>query len=465
MRTSKTLLALLVASLLSTTAALARKVPTSDEEVGSPGGTIPGNPKVKLVKVADGFNDPINATNAGDGSGRIFVIERVGRVKIVKDGKVLPEPFMDLTKQNPIGGDVQHQFIEQGLYSIAFHPKYKENGYVFAHYASLPFNGDGFVVRFSVAKDNANKVDPKSARVIMRLQRPYYNHNGGQIAFGPDGYLYISSGDGGWEGDVLNAGQSLDTDLAKILRIDVNVEDRAYAVPPSNPMASKPNLMELFGITEPQFDAIRLNAKPEIWAYGVRNTWTFHFDRKTGDLFMAEVGQNHWEEINFQPAASKGGENYGWARNMGTYCHPLGEDNKTVKSGKGCNRVGVLPIAEYPHDQGCSVIGFGVDYNAGTNGAYVTGDWCTGRVWGTAWDGKKWQMQELMRTKLQFTGGGYAEDGSVLATHCNCFYTTDKGALGNPPGALWMLVPADKASSKDEVAPLLVEQTAASKRP
>ncbi len=434
--------------------AAARKVPTTDEEVGQVGGKIPGMPKVQLVKVADGFNDPISVTNAGDGSGRMFVVERVGRIKIVtKDGKVLKEPFLDLTKQNPIGGDVQSQFIEQGLYAVAFHPKFKQNGYFYVHYASLPFNGDGFVVRFKVSKD-ANKADPKSAKVIMRLERPYYNHNGGQIAFGPDGYLYISSGDGGWEGDVLNAGQSLDTLLGKMLRIDVDVDDRPYAVPDSNPFAKKPNLMELFGITEPEFAEINLNAKPEIWAYGIRNTWMFHFDPKNGDLFMAEVGQNHWEEINFQPAGSKGGENYGWARNMGTHCHPLQENNKTAKSGVDCNRVGVLPAAEYAHEQGCSVIGFGVAHNDEMMGAYMSGDWCSGRVWALAHDGRKWQFEEVIKTSLQFTGGGYDEDGNVLATHCNCFYTTDKGPLGNPPGALWKFVRADKVGATDVTAPV-----------
>lgn len=420
----------------------AQQVPKSASEVAQPGGKLPGNPAIQLVKVAEGFNDPINVQSAGDGSGRLFVVERVGRIKIVtKDGKVLEEPFLDLTKQNPIGGEVLSQFIEQGLYAVAFHPKFKENGYFYVHYASLPFNGDGFIVRFSVSKDNPNKADPKSSKVILQIEQPWYNHNGGSIEFGPDGYLYIGSGDGGWEGDPYNAGQDLNTLLGKMLRIDVDT-DAPYAIPPSNPFTqtsymAKPILMELFGIPEKDFAVLHTRARPEIWAYGLRNPYEFSFDRKTGDLYIAEVGQNHWEEINFQPASSKGGENYGWDVNMGTHCHP-------IELGDNCPKIGVLPVAAYPHEVGCSVLGFGVANYGNMKGVYLVGDWCSGRVWGIGWDRSKWQMQELLHTDLQFTGGGYDEEGNVYAVNCNCFYTTDKGPLGNPPGALWKVVPADQ---------------------
>src|SRR5690606_36995955 len=152
--------------------------------------------------------------------------------------QVLPEPFLDLTKINPLGNEVQTGFVEQGLYSVAFHPRSRENGYFYIHYASLPFNGDGMIVRYTVSKDDPNKADPQSAKVIMRIPQPCYNHNGGQILFGPkDGFLYIAGGDGGWEGGPLGAGQDLSTWLGKILRIDVDVEDdqQPYRVPPSNP--------------------------------------------------------------------------------------------------------------------------------------------------------------------------------------------------------------------------------------
>jgi cytochrome c(L) len=445
----------------------AQRVPSTPDEVARPGGRLPGDPKIALVKVAGGFQDPTNAANAGDGSGRIFVVERVGRVRIVqKDGTVLKEPFLDLTNINPLGNDVQTGFVEQGLYSIAFHPRFRENGYFYAHYASLPFNGDGVIVRFQVDKASPNRMTPErtnqTAKVLMRIEQPYYNHNGGQIEFGPDGFLYIGSGDGGWEGDPYEAGQDLTTWLGKILRIDVNVEDDAlpYKIPPSNPLATAANerLMALFGITEEQFSKIKTRARPEIWAYGVRNPYEFSFDRRTGDLFIADVGQNHWEEIIYQPAASKGGENYGWARMAASKCHPMtGPDDK-------CAQVGVLPAGEYPHEipypgakpldkgWGCSIEGLGVANYGGMNGVYLVGDWCSGRVFGLGWDNSRWQLQELAHTNLQFTAGGYDEDGNVLAVDCHCFYTSDRGATANPPGSLWRVVPADKVPAGADVA-------------
>ena len=453
-----------LATVIMACGASAQTVPAEPDEVALPGGEIPGAPKIALVRVAEGFLDPTNATNAGDGSGRIFVVERAGTVRIVgKDGKVLPKPFLDLTKINPLGTDVQTGFVEQGLYSIAFHPKFKENGYFFAHYASLPFNGDGVIVRYQVDPASPDIMTPErvnsTAKVLMRIEQPYYNHNGGQIEFGPDGYLYIGSGDGGWEGDPLQAGKDLTTLLGKILRIDVNVPDndgRAYKIPADNPFAdaSKERLMSLFGITEEQFAKIRTKSKPEIWAYGVRNPYEFSFDLKTGNLFIADVGQNHWEEILFQPANSKGGENYGWPDMTGKYCHPMtGDPEKTP-----CSPVGVMPAAQYPHQTaypggkelstgwGCSVQGLGVANYGGMTGVYLAGDWCSGRVWGVGWDAeaKEWQLQEMVQTDLQFTAGGYDEQGNVLAVNANNFYLADQGPTANPPGALWRVVPADQ---------------------
>ena len=317
------------AMVLSAGPALAQKVPENASEVARPGGTIAGGQKVALVKVADGFNDPVGVSVANDGSGRIFVVERVGRVKVVKGGKANAEPFLDLTNINPLGSDVQTGFVEQGLWSIAFHPKFKENGHFFVHYASLPFNGASMVVRFTVDPRSPDALSveqtTKTAKVLMNIPQPYYNHYGGMIAFGPDGKLYVGKGDGGWEGDPLDAGQRLDTHLGKMLRLDVDTpDDVPYAVPKDNPFAKadRPQLMSLFGITEQGFAQIKIGVKPEIWAYGLRNPYMFHFDKTSGDLFIADVGQNHWEEINWQPAASKGGENYGWKLNQASHCHP-----------------------------------------------------------------------------------------------------------------------------------------------
>jgi glucose/arabinose dehydrogenase len=454
--------------MLSAVPAVAQQVPKTPAEVARPGGTISGAQKLALVKVADGFNDPTGVTVANDGSGRIFVVERVGRVRIVsKDGKLEPEPFLDLTNINPLGSEVQTGFVEQGLWSIAFHPRFRENGFVYVHFSSLPFNGASIVARFTVDRGSPNQISTeqasKTVKVLMNIPQPYYNHYGGMIAFGPDNMLYIGKGDGGWEGDPLDAGQSMNTHLGKMLRINVDTpDDVPYSVPQDNPFAKadRPQMMSLFGVTEQGFSQIKVGAKPEIWAYGLRNPYMFHFDKRSGDLFIADVGQNHWEEINYQPASSKGGENYGWKHNQASKCHPHKGPGET------CPIVGVLPIAEYPHEEpypgaekvktgwGCSAQGLGVANYAGMEKTYLVGDWCSGRLFGIGWDkgANKWQMQEFMQTALQFTAGNIEDDGTILAVNCYCFYTDDKGPTQNPAGALWRILPADKVPSGAEVA-------------
>jgi glucose/arabinose dehydrogenase len=447
----------------------AQEFPQTTDEVARPPGTLPGDPQIALVKVADGFNDPVNVTSANDGTGRIFVVERVGRIQIAnQDGSVNDEPFLDLTTVNPLGNIVQHQFVEQGLYSVAFHPNFQENGHFYVHYASLPFNGDGMIARITVDPDSPDVVSAdrvnETMKIIMRIHQPYYNHNGGDVMFGPDGYLYITSGDGGWEGDVLQVGQDLSTWLGKILRIDVDVPEdqlQPYRIPDDNPFrhAVAEREMVLFGITEEGFSQIRPNAKPEIWHYGVRNPYKIAFDPENDDLWIADVGQNHWEIINWQPAG-QGGINFGWPTRNGAQCHPiLGPDQE-------CPILGTLPAAEYPHEipypgadpvesgTGCSVQGLGVARYGGMDGVFLTGDWCSGRVFGTGWDpqASQWVIQELVQTDLQFTAGGLDEDGTVLAVNCNCFYLVDQGPMDNPPGSLWRIVPADEVPEGAETA-------------
>lgn len=463
----KTLFLATCASALLAFAANAQQAPSTVDGVANPGGALPGNPQIALVKVADGFLDPINVANAGDGSGRIFVVERAGRIKIVnKDGSVNADPFLDLTSINPLGNDVQTGFVEQGLYAVAFHPDFANNGHFYVHYASLPFNGDGMIVRFTVDPASPDVVDADrtnaTAKVIMRIEQPWYNHNGGQIEFGPDGMLYIGSGDGGWEGDPYEAGQDLSTPLGKILRINVDVEDDSipYTIPADNPFASASaeRLMVLFGITEEQFSKIKTRSLPEIWSYGVRNPYEFAFDPANGNMFIADVGQNHWEEILFEKAG-EGGHNYGWPRMEASFCHPMTGD----PAGKPCAVVGTLPAAQYPHGNawpggpdvdtgGCSVQGFGVANYGGMTGVYLAGDWCSGRVFGLGWDGSKWQLQEMMQTGLQFTAGGYDEDGMVLAVNANNFYLADEGPDTNPPGQLWRVMAAGDVPAGAEVA-------------
>ncbi len=467
MRLLVTACAIAVGSALAFPAGtFAQENPTEPDQVARPGGKIPGDPKIALVKIADGFNDPTSAVSANDGTGRIFVVERVGKIKIVsQDGKINDEPFLDLTKNTPLGSEVQTGFVEQGLWSVAFHPKFKDNGYFYVSYSSLPFNGAHIVARYTVDKSSPDVVSVDRAnetvKVIMNIPQPYYNHYGGGIHFGPDGYLYIGKGDAGWEGDPLNAGQDLQELWGKMLRIDVDTaDDVPYAIPKTNPFyrANDPRMMALFGITEQGFSKLAIGARPEIWAYGLRNPYSFEFDPKSGQLFIADVGQNHYEEIDWAPKGSNGGYNYGWKFNMGTQCHPSTGPDDT------CPIVGTLPVSEYPHQEpypgaeklnegwGCAVIALGVANYGGMDGVFLAGDWCSGRVFATAWDGKKWQMEVLAQTSLMFTGGGLDEDGTVLAVNCNCFYTEDQGATQNPPGALWRIVAADEVPDGAEVA-------------
>lgn len=452
-------------SMIFTGPLSAQDIPKIAADVAKPGGKLASEIKLSLMRIADGFNDPVGVSSAHDGSGRIFVVERVGKIKVVKGGTVSATPFLDLTKNTPLGTEVQTGFVEQGLWAVAFHPKFKENGHFFVSYASLPFNGAHIVARYTIDPASPDSVSVeqanKSVKVIMNIPQPYYNHYGGGIQFGPDGYLYIGKGDAGWEGDPLDAGQRLDTLWAKMLRIDIDTPDTvAYRIPPTNPFAtaSQDRMMTLFGITEEGFSRIKIGSRPEIWAYGLRNPYSFHFDKITGGLFIADVGQNHWEEVNWQPKSSKGGENYGWKHNQASHCHPLTGANDV------CPIVGVLPVSEYPHQEpypgarklaegwGCSIQGLGVANYAGMTNTYLTGDWCSGRVFATAWDGKKWQLQELIQTDLQFTAGNNDEDGSILAVNCNCFYTDDRGPTTNPVGQLWRIMPTEKVPAGAVVA-------------
>jgi glucose/arabinose dehydrogenase len=447
---------------LLTLAALLPSTTRAADAVAQPGGSIPGAAKIALVKVVDGLIDPIHVSSARDGSGRLFVCERNGLIRIVKDGKLLKKPFLDLKDKT------LSSFLEEGLYAVEFHPKFKENGKVYVSYADLWFNGATMLMEYTVSKTDPDKLDPASAKVIMQIDFPYCNHHGGKMAFGPDGYLYVGVGDGGWEGDVIDAGQDLSTWLGKMLRIDVNSSsaDRAYSIPKDNPFITPLQQMTLFGVSEEQFSKVHPKAKPEIWAYGIRNPWTFSFDRKTGDLYIADIGQNHWEEVDFQPASSKGGENYGWKFMCGSHPFPM----KLVKDKDGKEKavdpenypkVGVLPIAEYSHvDQGICVIGVGCyrgkDYPA-LEGTYYTADWGSGKIWGLKRDGAgKWQMQEMLDldVALRPTSGGEDEAGNLYITHATANYGGPVDPATSAPGALWKIVPADKVPAGAETAPL-----------
>lgn len=410
----------------------------------SPGGTLPNAPKIALEKVAGGLLDPINVASPPDGSGRIFVIERQGTIRIIdKDGNLLPDPFLDITPT------VQSQFLEAGLLDMTFDPNFKENGLFYFDYNDILYNGDVFLMRYKVSADDPNKADMNSATVIMFRDQQYVNHIGGSLVFGPDGYLYIGVGDAGLEGDPLNTGQNINDLSGSILRIDVHPKDstQPYTIPADNPFAKAgPEPINLFGLSEEDFAQFHTEAQPEIWLWGLRNPWQFSFDRKTGDMYIGDVGQNLYEEVDFLPAGKTGGQNLGWKIMEASHCNPVSIDY--------CAKTGLLPVAEYSHDLGCSISGVDVyrgDKYAELDGIYFVSDWCSGRVWGLERDGSgQWQFQELLDTKLFVTGSGTAEDGSLYLTSCVCGYGTES----KPDGAVWRIVPADKATQGAELAPL-----------
>jgi glucose/arabinose dehydrogenase/uncharacterized cupredoxin-like copper-binding protein len=403
---------------------------------------LPGNPAIQLVKVVDGLADPVNVAAPDDGSGRLFVVERVGRIRIVQDGQLLDEPFLDIKEF------VKYDFLEQGLLGLAFHPDYAANGRFFIYYTDWRTNGDSFLVEYHVS-DDPNLADPESGRVLLTHDQPYVNHNGGTIHFGPDGYLYVTLGDGGLAGDPYRNAQDLASLLGTILRIDVNTEDaRGYGIPADNPFVRQ--VIESPAAEEAAQDGAYLpDARQEIWAYGLRNAWQFSFDPATGDLYIADVGQNRWEEINFQPAGSAGGWNYGWPILEGAHCYP--EDSQ-------CGTTGVLPVAEYGHvDESCSITGIGVyrgSVSTSLDGIYFNADYCSGKFWGLVRDeAGAWAYAELLDTELQVSGAGADVTGELYVTTCTCDFERGYDPEAEPGGAVWRLVAADQVPEGSETAP------------
>lgn len=303
--------------------------------------------EITLVPLATGLNAPLNIQNAGDE--RLFVVEQGGVIKIVNpDGSINATPFLDISGQISSGG-------ERGLLGLAFHPDYENNGYFYLYFTQP--DGDTQVSRFSVDPVDPNIADPASELFLLDISQPFSNHNGGCIAFGPDGYLYIATGDGGSAGDPNNSAQNTSLLLGKMLRIDVDNPSGGlnYGIPADNPFAGSSSEAE------------------EIWAYGLRNPWKFSFDRDTGDLWIADVGQNAIEEIN-HVSSSDAGLNYGWR------CY----EGSQIYNNTGCPDPSELtfPVAEYTHAIGSSITG-GYVYR-GTNefffGKYFFADFVTGII-------------------------------------------------------------------------------------
>ena len=317
---------------------------------GKKSGPVSPNPPpiegdYEAERVFTGLSAPVDLQVAPGDTSRLFIVEQTGRIRIAKNGVLSSRPFLDLVGQVSTGS-------EQGLLGLAFHPQYATNGRFFIHYTDLA--GDTRLAAYQVSSD-PDSADP-AATPILSVDQPFENHNGGQIAFGPDGYLYMALGDGGSGGDPFGNGQSLATLLGKILRLDVN-GGAPYAIPPSNPFVGQAGAMG------------------EIWSYGFRNPWRFSFDSSTDAMWIADVGQEEWEEINLEPAGT-GGRNYGWKRMEGNHCFP---------PNSSCDTTGLTrPVLEYGHSgSNCSVTGGYVYRGAALPelaGTYFYGDFCSGLI-------------------------------------------------------------------------------------
>jgi glucose/arabinose dehydrogenase len=373
-------------------------------------------PEVELSTHITGLDRPAHVTHAGDGSGRLFIVEQLGRIRIFHEGVLLPAPFLDINERVRCCG-------ERGLLSVAFPADYVVTGFFYVNYTDK--TGQTIVARYGTSA-NANLADPGSEQVLLTIHQPYGNHNGGQLAFSPiDGYLYIGMGDGGSAGDPLNKGQDTASLLGKMLRIDVSPSANPYLVPPTNPYTQTAGYRD------------------EIWALGLRNPWRFSFDALTGDLYIADVGQGEWEEIDYQPASSPGGENYGWRIMEGAHCYePVNCDTSGL----------VLPIAEYDHSLGCSVTG-GVVYRGQLyprmQGIYLYGDYCSGRVWGLRRQEGTWQNALLVDTPHQIVSFGRDEAGyAYLVDYGGTIYRLEDNVMATPtPTATQTSSPTNQPTS------------------
>ncbi|MEO6206664.1 MAG: PQQ-dependent sugar dehydrogenase [Candidatus Limnocylindrales bacterium] len=337
------------------------------------------------------FSTPTQVTNAHDGTDRLFVVEQRGSIRVVKDGLVQAGYFLDIRPRVEAGG-------ERGLLGVAFHPNFKTNRRLFAYYTRP--GGDIVVSRFT-ANLARTRVSAETIRPVLLIEHSAAsNHNGGSMAFGPDGFLYLGVGDGGGGGDPENDAQNNERNLlGKILRIDVDGTgagpyDR-YSIPRTNPFAGA------------------VSGRNEIWAYGLRNPWRISFDRGTGALFIADVGQSRWEEVNREPAGSPGGRNYGWNVMEGSACY----------NARSCSLAGdTLPVARYSHDDGGAITG-GHVYRGPSQtrltGSYVFADYCSGKIWTLPEGGDTADLVLRADTTQNITSFGENEAGELFAVSAN----------------------------------------------
>lgn len=338
--------------------------------------------------ITQGLNAPVAFLDAPGEPGRFYIVEQAGRILIWEKGELLKEPFLDIRKKVAFGG-------EKGLLGLAFHPKFKENGRYFLNYTKETPKLSTVIV-----ERNARHAEEK---ILIEFSQPYSNHNGGHLAFDQAGLLYVATGDGGSGGDPLNQGQALNTFLGKILRIDVD-KGSPYSIPSDNPLVGR-------------------NQRPEIYAWGLRNPWRFSFDRLTGALWAGDVGQNRFEEIDF----IEKGKNYGWKIMEGFHCFSPEKD---------CNQKGLsLPVIEYGREEGGSVTG-GFVYRGKKipelNGAYIYGDFMSGKIWGLKWDQKNRKVIEnklLLKSNVEISSFGEDEAGEIYVVGYS--------------GAIYQFVPSD----------------------
>jgi len=349
---------------------------------------------ITLQPTIEGLDQPLFVTHANDNSGRLFVVEKGGTIQIYQAGALLSTPFLDI--QDRVGSNGS----EQGLLGLAFAPNYATGGHFFVNYTDQ--KGDTVIARFQVTADDSNLADAASEFLVLAIDQPAANHNGGMLAFGPDGYLYVGMGDGGGGGDRFGNGQNPETLLGKFLRLDVTGDlAQPYLIPADNPWVNA--------------DWNGVDVRDEVWAVGLRNPWRFSFDRATGDLWTGDVGQNQYEEINFTLAGSAGVLNYGWPIMEGLHCFRGNADCETDDL--------VSPVAEYEHSSGCSVTG-GYVYRGAQfvvlQGVYFYGDYCTGVLW-AAWPAGQvgWRTAQVADTDQLLSSFGEDEAGELYVTDLN----------------------------------------------
>lgn len=377
----------LAMTLVAGTSASVAAAPTAVDGTNRAPLAAPGPGTIALALRASNLSKPVFLTSAKDGTGRLFIVEQTGRIKIYVNSAVRATPFLSIPG-SVSGGS------EQGLLGLAFHPAYKTNRKLYINFTDV--NGDTIIREYRASSTNPNVVDTRTARTVLKINQPYDNHNGGMIAFGPDGYLYIGMGDGGSGGDPGNRAQSKTTLLGKMLRINVNgtTSTKGYLIPSTNPYVGKTGL-------------------DEIWQIGLRNPWRFSFDRTNGDLWIGDVGQNAWEEIDHATLRSNGagrGVNWGWRVMEGRHCYsPM----------SGCSGLGkILPIVEFDHGNGrCAVTG-GYVYRGSAipalAGAYLFADYCSGEIfWIAANATSPATRQPLLDTSFNISSFGESAAGEL----------------------------------------------------